>query len=162
MVKWGNSYFACDECPICQDFERRLELAQEGGYEPQFEYCSCDKIDFSFYCGWYCEDAFIKKPHIKKTGKRKTGRAYRRMMKQKKDADLRKIMNYGYAPHIGYIDWGFVDGVWQPIGTHIKYPAASRKQRYMKRLTSKIARKANLPKKGNGYRKLFDYWWTMY
>lgn len=44
------------------------------------------------------------------------GYAYRRTMKEKKDRKLRKILNdCRYTPHAGHIEYGWVDGVWQPV-----------------------------------------------
>lgn len=90
--------------------------------------------------------------------------AYRRAMKAKKDKKLRKIINEytGYAPHIGYIDWDYVDGVWQPVGKYVKYPKNSAKQKFLKRQTNKKIRKSDISHKGNDYRKHYEYWWTMY
>lgn len=48
-------------------------------------------------------------------------------------------------------------------GKYIKYPKHSHCQRWMKRLTSKKTRRCtDLVRKGNEYRRLFDYWWTLY
>lgn len=90
--------------------------------------------------------------------------AYRRAMKAKKDKKLRKIINEhtGYAPHIGYIDWDYVNGVWQPVGKYVKYPKNSAKQKFLKRQTNKKIRKLDISHKGNDYRKHYEYWWTMY
>lgn len=94
---------------------------------------------------------------------RNNGRGYRRKVRRAKDRRLRTIIEQScYGPHRGYLDYGRVDGVWQPIGTHIKYPKASRKQQWIKRATSHRMRKADIPRKGNYYRRLFDYWNTMY
>lgn len=87
---------------------------------------------------------------------------YRRQTQKQKDFKRRKIINYGgYAPHVGYINWDWVDGKLIQTGNYIKYPRASNCQRWMKKLTSKRARKADVPN-GNGYRKVFDYWNTLY
>ena len=48
-------------------------------------------------------------------------------------------------------------------GKYIKYPKNSNCQRWMKRETSRKSRNCqDLPRKGNYYRRLFDYWWTLY
>ena len=50
-----------------------------------------------------------------------------------------------------------------PAGKYIKYPKNSNCQRWIKRETSRRFRNCEeLPRKGNYYRRLFDYWWTMY
>ena len=95
--------------------------------------------------------------------RRKTGRAYRRMMKTRKHSALFKIVTDGYRPHAGYVDWSEVDGKWMPTGKYIKYPKNSNCQRWWKKYSNKIVRKnMNLPQKGNRYRRVFDYWWTLY
>lgn len=94
---------------------------------------------------------------------RKTGRRYRRQMDKKKTARLREIVINHYVPHAGYVQWECIDGEWLPAGKYIKYPNSSNAQRYCKRETSKKVRHAaNIPLKGNYYRRLFDYWWTLY
>ena len=46
---------------------------------------------------------------------------------------------------------------------YIKYPKNSNCQRWIKRETSRRIRSCrNAPAKGNFYRRLFDYWWTLY
>ena len=91
-------------------------------------------------------------------------RAYRRRMKDKKDNRLRQIITKcGYIPHAGYIDWDEVDGVWQPTGKYIKYPKNSDAQKYLKKQSNRrVRRSADLPQKGNGYRKRSEYWWILY
>lgn len=77
--------------------------------------------------------------------------AHRREKERSKETKLRKIINHsGYAPHIGYIS---VD--------HIIHSSNSNCQRWMKRLTSKRARKTDIPN-GNSYRRVYDYWWNLY
>ena len=77
---------------------------------------------------------------------------------------IRKTDNYGgYAPHRGYIDWGFSGRTLLHTGEYIKYPNNSNCQRWIKRDTSRrIRRCRDVPVKGNYYRRLFDYWWTLY
>jgi len=97
-------------------------------------------------------------------GKRKTGRAYRRQMRIRKNDALMRILSYGgYAPHRGYIDWGFNGQTLLHSGKYIKYPKNSNCQSWMKRETSRRMRKClAVSHKGNYYRRLFDYWWTLY
>ena len=95
--------------------------------------------------------------------RRQTGRAYRRMMKVRKYQRLRKIVISSYIPHAGYVDWTFVDGHSVPTGKYIKYPKNSNCQKWIKRETSRRQRnREDMPTKGNYYRRLFDYWWTLY
>ena len=91
-------------------------------------------------------------------------RRMRRIMKVHKNDALLKIINYGgYAPHRGYVDWGFNGRTLLHSGQYIKYPKNSNCQRWMKKATSRRIRNIKeVPTKGNYYRRLFDYWWTLY
>jgi hypothetical protein len=91
-------------------------------------------------------------------------RRMRRIQSVQKSVRLLRIINYGgYAPHRGYIDWGFDGRTLLHTGKYIKYPKNSNCQRWIKRETSRQIRSCrNAPAKGNFYRRLFDYWWTLY
>lgn len=96
---------------------------------------------------------------------RKKGRSrQRRIRKIQKSDRLLQIINYGgYAPHRGYINGGFDAQMLLHSGKHIKYPKNSNCQRWIKRETSRRIRGCrSVPMKGNFYRRLFDYWWTLY
>lgn len=77
---------------------------------------------------------------------------------------LLQIINYGgYAPHRGYIDYGYEGKTLLHSGEHIKYPKNSNCQRWLKELTSRRMRNCrDVPRKGNYHRRLVDYWWTLY
>ena len=82
---------------------------------------------------------------------RRTGKAYRRQMHIKKNDDLLRIVIRHYVPHAGYVDWDF-DG-----------QTLLHSGKWIKRETSqKFRHQLDLPHKGNAYRRLFDYWWTLY
>ena len=85
-------------------------------------------------------------------------------MKRKKYARrYRIIMTGGYDPRVGCLHYGFLGGVWQPVSSVIQYPKSSNLQKWIKQETSARTRHCeSLPHKGNFYRRLFDYWWTMY
>ena len=91
-------------------------------------------------------------------------RRNRRINKIRKNDALLQIINYGgYAPHRGYIDWGFDGRTLLHTGKYIKYPKNSNCQKWMKRETGRRVRNCrDIPAKGNYYRRLFDYWWTLY
>ncbi len=91
-------------------------------------------------------------------------RRMRRITRVKKNDELLRIINYGgYAPHRGYIDWGFDGETLLHSGKYIKYPKNSNCQRWMKRETSRRVRNCKeVTKKVNFHRRLFDYWWTLY
>lgn len=97
--------------------------------------------------------------------KRKTGREYRRRQFVKKNDRLMGIVLGQYIPHAGYIDRRFEGRTLLHSGFYIKYPKNSKIQKWLKRTAAKSVRRyacEELPKKGNGYRRLFDYWWSLY
>ena len=97
-------------------------------------------------------------------GQRPTGRRYRRRKGQEKsDRLLAIIQTARYGPHRGYVDGDFAGRTLLHTGKYIKYPKNSRCQRWLKRVSGKKVRAhPYLPQKGNGYRKVFDYWWSLY
>ena len=100
-------------------------------------------------------------PTQQKTGQ--SNQLYSRVMKVHRDDRLLKIIRRYYMPHAGYVDWAFDGQTLLHSGKYIKYPKNSNCQRRMKRLTSKKVRRCpELMGKGNQYRRLFDYWWTLY
>ena len=94
----------------------------------------------------------------------KCRRRTRRVVRVRKNDALLRIINYGgYAPHRGYVDWGFDGRTLLHTGTYIKYPKNSNCQKWMKKETGRRVRNCHdVPAKGNYYRRLFDYWWTLY
>ncbi len=96
--------------------------------------------------------------------KQKERNQLRRTTRIRKNDNLLQIINYGgYAPHRGYIDWGFQGRTLLHTGKYIKYPRNSNCQKWIKRETSRRIRSCrDVPAKGNFYRRLFDYWWTLY
>lgn len=95
--------------------------------------------------------------------KKQSRRPYAREIRVKKNDRLLRIIQRHYMPHAGYVDCGFDGTTLLHSGKYIKYPKHSNCQRWMKRLTSKkTRRRPDLARKGNEYRRLFDYWWTLY
>ncbi len=96
--------------------------------------------------------------------KAKELRRMRYIMRSRKNDALLRITNYGgYAPHVGYVEFGFSGTTLMHSGLHFKYPKNSNCQRWIKRETSRRWRNSiYTPIKGNYYRRLFDYWWTLY
>ena len=79
----------------------------------------------------------------------KNRRRLRRVRDIQKSDRLLRIINYGgYAPHRGYIDWGFDGRTLLYTGKYIKY--------------SRNSSCRNVPVKGNFYRHLFAYWLMLY
>ena len=91
-------------------------------------------------------------------------REYRRKQERKHFDRMFQIVSNSCFRIPGYVDWAEDEnGNWRPSGKYIKYPKNSNCQRWMKRLTSKKTRKAeDISVKGNDYRRIFDYWWTLY
>lgn len=121
------------------------------------------KSRLNFFISGYCSDAFeADKPQGKLCEPRKTGRAYRRKMRKQKKEKLMRIMTYGYKSGIGYTDWGWKDGVYQPVGSYIQYPKNSNRQTFWKAYSNrKIRRYKGDVRKGNSYRRHFDYAWEV-
>lgn len=98
--------------------------------------------------------------------KRKAQKALRRrqsLAKERKHYEFVKNMS-SYDPRVGYVEHGYVEGNWVPVGKYVKYPKNSKRQKYAKQQTSRRNRrlKTELPTKGNKYRRAFDYWWDLY
>ena len=108
--------------------------------------------------------ALLEKPEKEPGHSRQTGRRYRRRKRiEKANKRLFIIQLHNYAPHRGYVGWGFEGKTLLHTGKYIKYPKNSKCQRWLKRVSSKKVRACPcLPLKGNGYRKIFDYWWALY
>ena len=94
----------------------------------------------------------------------KTQRRLRRINRVRKNEALFKVINTGgYAPHRGYVSWDFTGDRLLHSGEHIHYPKNSIPKKWIKRETGKRIRNCkDVPPKGNYYRRLFDYWWTLY
>lgn len=169
--------FACDECPIVDELELRMGIAidypEYGGF--QFDHCGCDKVSDEFFMCGYCEDAWVGKPPKQKSGKRKTGRAYRRRMKAKKLKRAMDAISNRYAVSI----WAGADRTGLPAAnvwslwrfgiddedvqkTYIRRPKSSKYKGFYKNYSNRlIRRKGVVLPKGNQHRKIFDYWWTI-
>ena len=79
----------------------------------------------------------LSEAHLRSKGRRRL----RRVRDIQKSDRLLHIINYGgYAPHRGYIDWGFDGKTLLHTGKYIKYPKNSNCQRWIKRETSRRIR----------------------
>ena len=96
---------------------------------------------------------------------RRSGRQYRRIQSIRHTDHLLSLIQHSrYAPNMGYII-GDYEGLktLHHSGLHIQYMKSSNRQQYLKRKANRRVRKYHgLPKKGNLYRKVFEYWWTLY
>lgn len=80
------------------------------------------------------------------------------------EAKLIAVVTRGYCPWIGYVkgEYDRVTGTFVPTASYVKRPRNSRWKGYLKRETSKRARKEPwLPQKGNYYRRLHEYEWEL-
>ena len=91
------------------------------------------------------------------------GKAFRRDMKVKKDRRLRKMINECHCkPSAGSLTHAWIDGVWKPVGDHIKYPKNSKIQKHLKRQTKRKVRRSEPFQNGNSYRKCIEYRWQFW
>lgn len=151
MIDVGSAYFCCDECPISEDVERRYRNADEAGAF-QYDHCGCDKIDYPFFVGGYCDDAFCQKDDFERIVKRKTGKAYRRKMRVKKRNDLMRA-----------IEGCYVRDIWHRKGAYIVYPKNSKAKKYYRNYSNRLVRRGKIGGAGKGgYRRCFDYKWEVY
>ena len=91
------------------------------------------------------------------------GKAYRRYMQEMKNRQLLKILTEcRYTPNAGYVEHAWVDGTWQVVGNHIKYPKNSKMQKYLKRKSKRKVRRTEFLPNGNSYRKCMEYRWEFY
>jgi len=169
--KIGGKYMNCERCPLnAEEIERRKGI-DEDDYQP--EYCYCEKVGGKHYIFGYCGEAdeFNRPEREDNTNSintniiniRHNDKRNRMLQRKEKERKLRVIINQcGYAPNRGYVDWGYVGGIWQEVGDHIKYPARSNKQKQIKRATSHKIRKTKDVTSGNGYRRHYDYFHSLY
>lgn len=179
----GDKFFACDECPIVEQFERRMALAIEhpeyGGF--QFDHCGCDKLYDEFWQYGYCEDAWVDVPKHQHKGKRKTGRAYRRKMSVQKFNRQRDIvlkcgtraMRLGVDRNNVPVEDAWFHSLLKELGVvhedesernaYIKRTKSSKYKKFYKNYSNRVVRRNTdqLPK-GNQYRRLYDFWWAVY
>lgn len=132
MVDVEKGCFACDECCCCDE--------------------SCDEF--------LAED---EESVEQIGGKRVAGRAFRRKMRRKniqKYRDRHGFMKGVYK--VPSANYEYVNGEYVMVGNHVNYPKDSNVKVFFKRVSNKRVRryKGVLPK-GNGYRKVFDYQYTV-
>ena len=100
----------------------------------------------------------VEKPSKTNKGRRKTGRAYRRKMRRKTIQKYRNGNDWIYGPHL----CGHWEGNQFVFGSYVKHPQNASNKAFFKRVSNKkVRRNSGIPTKGNGYRKVFDYWWTI-
>lgn len=110
-------------------------------------------------------DEILESTKIETGYGRSSRRQYRRIQGVRhSDRLLFLIQHSRYAPNTGYII-----GDYEQLRTllhselHIQYMKSSVRQQYLKRMANhKVRKYHDLPQKGNQYRKVFEYWWTLY
>lgn len=143
VIDCGKNAGCCEKC-MAMDF-----LAQQGQ--------ECGRNQGGTDC---CENT-IWKESVAKNGKRKTGSVYRRAMKKQYHKKMMKRLWGKYVTVGPYVESDWVDGVFKPVGSYIKYPQNSKLKRTWKNHSNRVVRKRKELFKGNQYRKCFDYWWTI-
>ena len=89
------------------------------------------------------------------------GRAYRLETHRKKLKRTLRMAVYMAYPRSIYVERDLVNGKWV-LGKYAQYRKSSKVQTYHKRRFEKAVRRAqDLPPRGNGYRRLYDYWWSI-
>lgn len=121
-------YFACDECPLMsqESLKRRLNNALVFG-DSQFDHLGCDKVASHFYAGGYCEDAFYQIKNVPLHTTRKSGRLYRRKMREKKNKNC------------------------------LKLTATSKRKIFYKKYCSRLVRRSPDILNGSQYKRLFGF-----
>ena len=118
------------------------------------------KSEMSFGPEGTARTLLLRNPPKEMKSGAKTGRAYRRKMRRKtiKKYRIRDGQGWSFGPHIN----GHWEGDEYVLGNYVEYPRSSKNKVFFKRVSNKAVRRSeSLPLKGNGYRKVFDYWWTI-
>lgn len=84
------------------------------------------------------------------------------MAEKKKNRRIKIAIDYSRMSRVGSIECKVIDGVWQPTGTHIKYPKNSNIQKYLKRQSRRKVRRSEPFPNGNSYRKCMEYHWEFW
>lgn len=79
-------------------------------------------------------------------------------MRRKTIQKYRNGNDWIYGPHL----CGHWEGNQFVFGSYVKHPQNASNKAFFKRVSNKkVRRNSGIPTKGNGYRKVFDYWWTI-
>lgn len=142
----------CYDCPMA--------------YPPILDECIediwCDKVGGKLYAFGTCGEEYLECQPIQEKSKRRHGRAYRRRMARKKEKRRRWLIRECSSTG-GYIAWGWIDGNYVEVGTHVQFSKNSNAQHYWKRQANKKIRryKEDIPH-GGYYKRLFPYLWKIY
>lgn len=76
---------------------------------------------------------------------------------EKRAAQLRRWC----APYVGRIKGDWQGGSLLHSGCYLVYPRSSGRKRLLKQQTGRRVRRADLPPRGNAYRRVLDYHWLL-
>lgn len=161
MVHNGNRLYLCDDCSL-SDYLDQYAISHQREEDFPLYQCWCDKTGGKMYAFGTCGEEYLECQPIQEKSKRRHGRAYRRLMTRKKEKRRRWLIRECSSTG-GYIAWGWIDGDYTEIGTHVQFPKNSNAQRYWKRQANKKIRryKEDIPH-GGYYKRLFPYLWKIY
>lgn len=107
----------------------------------------------------YDVEVYLVKPRSKRINRRKAERREFARAKRLNENSNR----YRTGPWIS--EWGseYAHGESKPIGKYLVYAHDSDTQRFAKHISNKkVRRSVDIPMKGNGYRRAFDYKWSVW
>lgn len=161
MVHNGNKLYLCDDCSL-SDYLDQYAISHQREENFSLNQCWCDKTGGKMYAFGTCGEEYLECQPIQEKLKRRHGRAYRRRMTRKKEKRRRWLIRECSSTG-GYIAWGWIDGNYVEVGTHVQFSKNSNAKRYWKRQSNKKIRryKENIPH-GCHYKKLFPYLWKIY
>lgn len=143
----------CRKCPY-------YDLGLGGQY--------CDKVGGKTLLYGYCEDVYIQPIILRNHSKQKKKTKRERDLKYKNHVEYLAKTYPSYPPPAMPVDenghWNFDD----PIGAvyyRRTYRGNHKRNRYSfyKKYSNRCVRryKGEIHSRGNQYRKIFDYWWTV-
>lgn len=145
----GTQVWCCDECPIIEDIDWRLKWAKTPE-DIQFDHCGCVKTGCEFFIGDYCEDAWSERMREQRSGRRRTGRAYRRYMRVHKFERKKELAKHCY-------------GFWCESDSYIKRPKNSNLKNFLKRYANgKVRNTKDIGRGKRAYRRIYDVMWELW
>lgn len=154
------SYLECEECPYAiEDIERRKRIL---GNDYQPEYVWCEKVGGKHYAFGWCSDC----GEIDYTNQLKIlrNKSTKRSRKEKYNNKLKRLYDScrGYPSPVIKYDWINFEDVELPYYKR-SYKGNHKGSRYKfyKKHSNKLVRRSNYISNYGGYKKIFDYWWTV-
>lgn len=162
----------CRDCPyINEEFNRKTKGKTEEYDLYEFERsCWCEKIGGKIWLYGKCCD-FVNKniPDIKQCSKHMKRSKRERYLKYKQHLKFLTEKANSYPSSVMYIDKIYIKGYGWIENTKPHYKRLYRdnhkngRYKWYKKYANRQVRryKGELHNKGNQYRKIFDYWWTV-